>query len=77
MMVNSGRVVRPVTARLYPAHDQARPNVAENPDLADIYALVEHLTGRPVTEAEKRACERIVAAKPGILDDPRSRPHPG
>ena len=26
--------------------------------LADIYALVEHLTGRPVTEAEKRACER-------------------
>ena len=41
--------------------------------LADIYALVEHLTGRPVTEAEKRVCEQRVAANPDkgiIIDDP-------
>jgi hypothetical protein len=39
--------------------------------LTAIYHLVEHLTGRPVTEADKRACERLVATNPdrGVCPD--------
>jgi hypothetical protein len=35
--------------------------------LDEIYRLVERLTGRPVTEEDKRRCERIAAANPDAV----------
>ena len=35
----------------------------KNPTLRDIFRLFEHLTGRKVTEEDKRACEHLAATK--------------